>query len=104
VARRASAIVRDHWKDCAFTWILVDSRTILTIYTLHFSDAQAGEAHGANAAIQAELRASGFPPYRLDVSTAAAPGAESVVRRLKAAFDPLGLIAPGRYDSQCAGA
>ena len=103
-AQRAAGIVRARWKESAFTWILVDNRSILTIYTLHFSENQASEAHDANVAIVEELRRSGLPQYRLDISTPAAPGAEAVVNRLKGAFDPLGLIAPGRYETLCADA
>jgi 4-cresol dehydrogenase (hydroxylating) len=101
---KAARIVRARWADCAFTWILVDSACMLTIYTLHFDDREAADAHRANAAIIGELRSSGLPQYRLDIDTAAAPGADEVVRRMKAAFDPLGLIAPGRYESRCADA
>jgi len=103
-AKRAEGIVQSRWNDCAFTWILLDCRSILTIYTLHFDDAAALEAHAANSAIVRELRNAGFPPYRLDINTPAPPGAEAVVKRLKAAFDPLGLIAPGRYETICADA
>jgi 4-cresol dehydrogenase (hydroxylating) len=103
-AQRAAAIVRKRWKDCAFTWILLDCRCMLTIYTLHFLDAEATEAHAGNAAIVGDLRGTGMPPYRLGINTPAAPGAEAIVNRLKAAFDPLGLIAPGRYESLCADA
>jgi len=103
-ARRAEAIVAARWNDCAFTWIVLDSVCMITIYTLHFDDAAAGDVHDANRAIIGELRSAGLPQYRLDINTPAAPGAEGVVRRLKAAFDPLGLIAPGRYESRCADA
>jgi 4-cresol dehydrogenase (hydroxylating) len=98
-AKKAEAIVRAHWKDCAFTWITLDSTCMLTIYTLHFDDRQATDVHRANASIVKELRSAGLPQYRLDIDTPAAPGAESVIRRLKSSFDPLGLIAPGRYES-----
>jgi 4-cresol dehydrogenase (hydroxylating) len=100
-ARKAEGIVRSGWKDCAFTWITLDSTCMLTIYTLHFDDRQADEVHAANASIIKELRSSGFPQYRLDIDTPAAPGADAVTRRLKSAFDPLGLIAPGRYETKC---
>ncbi len=101
---KAAAIVRRCWKDCAITWILLDCRSMLTIYTLHFSDSEAAQAHAANGVIVAQLRASGLPPYRLGINTSASPGAEAILKRLKEAFDPLGLIAPGRYESQCADA
>ena len=99
VARRAEAIVKGRWKNAAFTWIIVDCRCMITIYTLHFEDTEAGAVHEANRAIVEDFRAAGFPQYRLDVDTRQARGAEGVVRRIKAAFDPLGVIAPGRYES-----
>jgi 4-cresol dehydrogenase (hydroxylating) len=97
-AERIAATVRGRWKDCAFTWIILDSRCMLTIYTLHFDDGEAGDAQAAGATIVDELRASGFPQYRLDINTRGAPGADDIARRLKAALDPLGLVAPGRYE------
>lgn len=103
-SQRAAAIVRREWRDCAFTWIVFDAVSMVTVYTLHFSDTEAEEAHVANAAILRELRASGLPPYRLGVGTQAAPGAGAVIDRLKAALDPLGVIAPGHYESPCADA
>jgi 4-cresol dehydrogenase (hydroxylating) len=72
---------------------------MLTIYTLHFDDAEAGAAQAAGAAIVGELRASGFPQYRLDINTRGAPGADDIARRLKEALDPDGLVAPGRYET-----
>ena len=98
-AKRACAIVRNQWKDSAFTWIFVDNRCMITVYTLHFSDAESGAAHEANRSIVRDLRAAGFPQYRLGVDTVQAAGAEGLVRRIKNAFDPLGLIAPGHYES-----
>jgi len=98
-AERAAGIVRGRWKDCAFTWIILDSRCMLTIYTLHFDDADSPAAQGAQASIAQELRTAGFPPYRLDINTRAAPESGEITRRLKAAFDPLGLVAPGHYES-----
>ena len=104
VMQKAELIVRGRWEDCAFTWIVLDARSVLTIYTLHFDDSRAAQAHGANASIVQELRSSGLPPYRLGVGTPASPGAGTAAGRLKAAFDPLGLISPGRYESTCADA
>jgi 4-cresol dehydrogenase (hydroxylating) flavoprotein subunit len=97
-AERAAGIVRGRWNDSAFTWIILDSRCMITIYTIHFDESAAREAREANSVIIRELRSSGFPTYRLDVGNAAASGAENIVGRIKAAFDPLGLISPGRYE------
>jgi 4-cresol dehydrogenase (hydroxylating) flavoprotein subunit len=98
-AGRISGIVRGEWKDSAFTWIILDSRCMLTIYTLHFDDAESAAARGADAAIVGALRAAGFPQYRLGVNTPGAPGAGDILRRLKSGFDPLGIVAPGHYET-----
>jgi 4-cresol dehydrogenase (hydroxylating) len=103
-ARNVAAIVRRHWKNSALTWVVLDARCVIAIYTLHFDEPASEEARAANQSIVADLRSSGLPTYRLDINTAAAPGAEDIVARIKAAFDPLGLIAPGRYESPCADA
>jgi 4-cresol dehydrogenase (hydroxylating) flavoprotein subunit len=97
-AERVMAIVRRKWKDSAFTWIILDGRCMITIYTVHFDEAAAQEAREANSQAIRELRSAGYPTYRLDIGNAAAAGAENVVGRIKAAFDPLGIIAPGRYE------
>jgi 4-cresol dehydrogenase (hydroxylating) len=102
MARRAAAIIRGHWADSAITWAVLDGRCMIAIYTLHFGEGQAQAARSANESVVAGLRGAGLPTYRLDINTPAAPGAEDVLRRLKAAFDPAGLIAPGRYESPCA--
>ena len=96
---RAAGIIRGLWKDCAFTWILLDCRCMLTIYTLHFDDTAAPAVHEANARIVRDLRSAGFTQYRLDVETPAPRGAEAVTALLKKAFDPAGIIAPGKYAS-----
>ncbi|HEY5227957.1 MAG TPA: hypothetical protein VIJ19_05415, partial [Opitutaceae bacterium] len=99
LAGATSAIVRRHWADCAFTWILLDGRCMVTIYTLHFDGASAADVKRANAQIVAELRAAGFPTYRLDIDSAPPAGAEEILGRLKSALDPMGIISPGRYQS-----
>jgi 4-cresol dehydrogenase (hydroxylating) len=101
-ARKAADIIRKHWTDSAITWVILDGRCMIAIYTLHFDGPGAPGARAANESIVAELRASGLPTYRLDINTPAAAGGENALRRLKAAFDPFALIAPGRYESRCA--
>jgi 4-cresol dehydrogenase (hydroxylating) len=98
-ADRVAGIVRNQWKDSAFTWIILDSRCMLTIYTLHFDDGDSSAARGASAAIVGELRTAGFPQYRLDINTKAAREAGDITSRLKSAFDPMGIVAPGHYES-----
>jgi 4-cresol dehydrogenase (hydroxylating) len=103
-AKASGAIIRRHWKDSAITWVILDNRCMIAIYTLHFDDEGAPRAREANERIVEELRAAGMPTYRLDINTPAAAGGENALRRLKAAFDPFSLIAPGRYEPRCADA
>ncbi len=103
-ARKSAVIIRKHWIDSAITWVVLDKRCMIAIYTLHFDVAGAAEARSANESIVGELRASGLPTYRLDINTPAAAGGENAAQRLKDAFDPFALIAPGRYEPRCADA
>jgi len=98
-AKRASGIVRRQWKDAAFTWILLDGRCMITVYTLHFDDAQAKDVHAANAAIVDDLVGAGLPLYRGGINVRIPGGQDGVGRRIKEAFDPLGIISPGRYET-----
>jgi 4-cresol dehydrogenase (hydroxylating) len=98
-AKRASGIVRRHWKDSAFTWILLDSRCMITVYTLHFDDARAKDVHAASTAIVDDLVSSGLPLYRGGINVRVPGGPDPVARRIKEAFDPLGIISPGRYET-----
>jgi FAD/FMN-containing dehydrogenase len=43
------------------------------------------------------LRQAGFPPYRLGMPTMGNGVPGELSRRLKAALDPRGLMAPGNY-------
>jgi 4-cresol dehydrogenase (hydroxylating) len=103
-ARKSAGIVRRHWGDSAVTWVVLNNRCMIAIYTLHFDGGREAEARAANESIVAELRGSGLPTYRLDINTPAAAGGEDAARRLKAAFDPFALIARGRYEPRCADA
>ena len=96
-SQKGADIVRRHWKDSAFTWAVLDSRCMITVYTLHFGDAEREAAHSANQNIIAELRQAGLAQYRLNGDTPSAPGSDSVGRLIKGALDPDGLIAPGKY-------
>jgi 4-cresol dehydrogenase (hydroxylating) flavoprotein subunit len=96
-AKRTAAIVRALWKDCAFTWIVLDSRCMITIYTLHFDDASSVDARAANAVIVDELGRAGFPLYRGGINVRQMQSG-TVASRLKEALDPMGIISPGRYE------
>ena len=54
-----------------------------------------------------QLLARGYPPYRLNVSSMHHVGGDDVyadvLRKLKGALDPNGILAPGRYQPSSAG-
>lgn len=87
VAQKIRSIVRAGWTESAFTWQILSSGCLIAIYTLHFREREGGEAHFASAKIIHDLRAAGFPQYRLDVNTALA-GRDPLQDRIKAALDP----------------
>jgi len=94
-----------HGFDALLTLSLLNGRAIALVSTLAFNAEDQGEAQAAAACYEALLRATtaaGYPPYRL-ASGAMAAAIDpkepywQAVARLKAALDPAGVIAPGRY-------
>jgi len=66
-------------------------------------DQRAMECHDA---LFAELRKRGHMPYRLGLQSmqdmpARHDGSKRLLRRIKEEVDPHGILAPGRYDSEC---
>jgi hypothetical protein len=97
-AQAVAGVIRGAWGDCASTWIILDPRCMLCIYTLHFDRPSAARAHAANGAVIESLRALGHPPYRLGINSSAGTGG-MLASAIKGALDPKGIIAPGHYDS-----
>jgi hypothetical protein len=96
-AQRVTDIVRGHWPEAACTYIVLNAHCLITIFTLHFHDHEVPAVKAAERAIQNDLRANGFPPYRLGINLSGPAGGE-IHERLKAVFDPAKIIAPGRYE------
>ncbi|WP_415908590.1 FAD-binding protein [Oleiharenicola sp. Vm1] len=97
-AQRVINIVRGHWPDAACTYIVMNAHCLVTIFTLHFRDHEVPLVKKAERAILDNLRANGYPPYRLGINLAG-PASGEIHARLKAALDPAKIIAPGRYEN-----
>ena len=84
---------------------LATERTSICVITISYDRAVAGEDDRALACYQsltAALLARGYPPYRLNVASMhffeEDPAYAEAIRSLKAALDPNGILAPGRYE------
>jgi 4-cresol dehydrogenase (hydroxylating) len=81
-----------------------DGRALVTIHFRNDVPDEIDCAEKAEAVLFDRLSAAGFLPYRLAINqmtmaTAQRPRFFDLVARLKRAFDPKGVIAPGRYCS-----
>jgi 4-cresol dehydrogenase (hydroxylating) len=79
-----------------------DGRTLVTIHFRNDDPAQVRQAEACERALWDEMNAAGFPPYRVGIDqmqrvVESRPARFELVARLKAALDPNGIIAPGRY-------
>ena len=101
----ASQILLDHGYEPGITVTHLTERAIDLVISITFDRDQPGEDARAQAAYQAlltELGAKGFYPYRLatlgmSVMEGMNDEAKALLKRLKGALDPKGLISPGRY-------
>lgn len=98
-AERMAAIIRAEWSEAACTYIVVNAHCLITVFTLHIAAGQEQDAKLAEQRIAQQLRAAGFPPYRLGINLSGPP-ANPIHGALKDALDPRGIIAPGRYENR----
>ena len=101
----ASDVLLKHGFEPQIAVSLATERTLIAVTTISFDRAVPGADERALRCYEdltAKLLASGYPPYRLNVASmhhGVTPGSYGdVVSRLKAALDPRGILAPGRYD------
>ncbi|WP_426197472.1 FAD-binding oxidoreductase [Massilia sp. DWR3-1-1] len=95
-----------HGFDLFMTISLINERALCAVLTVAFDRDNAGEAARARACHRAvfdAVMAAGYLPYRVGIESMAALDAGGdvfwqVSARIKAALDPQGLIAPGRYE------
>lgn len=94
-----------HGFDLFATFSMITERALGGVLTVAYDKADARESADAQACYHAlfdTLMTAGYLPYRVGLQSMAAldpagDGFWRTVRRIKAALDPHGLIAPGRY-------
>ena len=106
VARLATQVLLDHGFEPQMSISIATGRSAICVITISYDRDVAGEDDRALTCYQVlveALLARGYPPYRLPVGSMAyfdRSAASGVVRTLKAALDPNGVLAPGRYDAR----
>ena len=90
---------------------LATERSAICVITIGYDRTQPGadgRARECYDRLSASLLARGYPPYRLSVaameSWREAESYERLLRGLKVAFDPQGILAPGRYEAAASAA
>ena len=106
VTQLATGILLTHGFEPQISISLATERSLFCVTTISYDRHVAGEdARAAECyrVLVEELLASGYPPYRLNVSSMGYSEQEdaytSLLRKLKTAFDPNHILAPGRYES-----
>jgi 4-cresol dehydrogenase (hydroxylating) len=79
------------------TYIVNTEEAISAIITLHFETGEAAQVQEALKTLTVALIENGFPPYRAGIDQMEHLDMPAITRKLKDFFDPLHLIAPGRY-------
>ena len=100
----ASRVVLKHGFEPQISVSLATERSLICVTTISYDRSVAGDDVRAIACYEElteQLIAHGYPPYRLHVSSMHHAGAQDAYTKtltaLKAALDPLGVLAPGRY-------
>ncbi|MBI1320739.1 MAG: FAD-binding protein [Candidatus Hydrogenedens sp.] len=105
VERIAAPLLAQHGFDFLATFTLLNARSMVGIINIAFDTADTEAAARAGACYHELMRAligAGYPPYRVSIEgmpLLREPGTEydAFLGRIKAAVDPCGIIAPGRY-------
>lgn len=106
ITRLAADILLSHGFEPQVSLSLATERMSICVITISYDRDQPGEDERALRCyreLEEASLAGGFPPYRLSVASATerfAPtedGYGGAVAALKAAWDPAGVLAPGRY-------
>jgi 4-cresol dehydrogenase (hydroxylating) len=106
VADLASAVLLEHAFEPQISISLATERSLIFIITISYDRSVVGADERATRCYRTlteQLIDRGYPPYRLNVGSmdyvAAVDDAYSAtLQRLKHAFDPDGILAPGRYE------
>jgi 4-cresol dehydrogenase (hydroxylating) len=102
----SSRMILEHGFEPQMSLSLISERSMICITTISYDRRRPGEDERALACyrkLTEALIAGGYPPYRLNVAAMdyLDEGGEygRVIRALKTALDPQGILAPGRYDA-----
>jgi len=106
VTRLTSTILLNYGFEPMISLSLASERMSICVITIAYDRDVPGEddrAFKCHRTLTEQLLAHGYPPYRLNVRAmnyVDTPGGEygNVLRSLKAALDPNGILAPGRYE------
>jgi 4-cresol dehydrogenase (hydroxylating) len=107
VTELASQVLLGHGFEPQISVSLANERSMLCVITISYDRARSGEDERALRCyreLMEQLLARGYPPYRLNVASMEYlagghdDGYPDILRVLKQAFDPLAVLAPGRYE------
>lgn len=82
--------------SCAVTRYFVVPDILVHVMSVHFADADRDDVAEKVRALCSRFRAQGWPPYRMGVPTMVT-STPPLLRTLKHAVDPAGLLSPGHY-------
>jgi 4-cresol dehydrogenase (hydroxylating) len=101
----AEPVFREHGFDLFATFSMINERSLGGVLTVAYDKEDPGEvarAHACYAEVFRRAMDAGYIPYRVGNHSMAALDPHGdvywrTVARIKAALDPAGVIAPGRY-------
>jgi len=106
VADLSGRIMLDYGFEPSISMTLITERAAACVISISYDRHETGQDERAMACyrhLQRELTSHGYYPYRLGIQAmselSAQDGQSHLVRALKEALDPNGVLAPGRYDA-----
>ena len=98
-------LFKKHGKDFCVTLLLMNPRSIITLFGIFFAREDPAERKQAEALYNDLFQATrdaGYQPYRTSVASMPVildvnPAFKALAGRLKGALDPQGILSPGRY-------
>jgi 4-cresol dehydrogenase (hydroxylating) len=107
VTNLAEAIVLEHGFEPQMSVSLAKERSAICVITISYDRELAGEdaqALKCYRQLAETLVERGYPPYRLNIGAMDLMGSDTaydaVLAALRAALDPHGILAPGRYEPE----
>ena len=91
------SLLKEAGHNHSVTYIVNPEEAVSAIITLHFERDETDQVQPALRILTESLIKNGFPPYRAGIDQMDHLQMPEVTKKLKDLFDPLHLIAPGRY-------